>query len=701
MATLVLTTLGTAVGGPLGAALGAALGNRIDHALIGGKGREGPRLTELAVQTSSYGTPIPRLWGTMRVAGTVIWSTDLIEARERTGGGKGRPATTQYSYSASFAVLLSGRPIRGIGRVWADGRLLRGSAGDLKVKAALRVHLGGEDQAPDPLIESAEGAAPAYRGMAYAVWEDLPLGEWGNRIPSMTWEVIADDGAVTVDAIARDMGAAAEGAATLGGFAALGSRRGVFEVLGAAADGWWAVAGDRPVLYGRDGAAHEVVDAGVRVAGGRDGRSRSTAAAERAPAAVTVAHYDPARDHQAGVQRAGTAGGRVERVEMPAAIGAGQAKALAAATLARRQADRVRRTLVLGFEGMALAPGALVTITGEGGRWRVIEARIEGMAVRLALAPVTAASLPRPAASGRVAAAADMTVGRTLLAVAELPALDEAPATAPRLTVTAAGEGRGWRGAALLWSADDGASWTAAGGTAAPGVIGRVEAMPASVFAGMFDQAGAMVVALADPAAVLANADDAGLDRGANLAVAGGELVQWGRAEPLGEGRWRLTRLLRGRRGTEPGAAGAAFALIAADTAATIELPAAAIGREVRIMAAGVGDVEPAEARLTLKGVALRPPAPVKLRLVRDADGATLRWTRRSRVGWRWSDGVDAPLGEEAERYRVTLIGAAPREVEVDMAELRLAPGDTGATVRQRGTWAESPPANLWWGGDR
>lgn len=701
MATLVLTTLGTAVGGPLGAALGAALGNRIDHALIGGKGREGPRLTELAVQTSSYGTPIPRLWGTMRVAGTVIWSTDLIEARERTGGGKGRPATTQYSYSASFAVLLSGRPIRGIGRVWADGRLLRGSAGDLKVKAALRVHLGGEDQAPDPLIESAEGAAPAYRGMAYAVWEDLPLGEWGNRIPSMTWEVIADDGAVTVDAIARDMGAAAEGAATLGGFAALGSRRGVFEVLGAAADGWWAVAGDRPVLYGRDGAAHEVVDAGVRVAGGRDGRSRSTAAAERAPAAVTVAHYDPARDHQAGVQRAGTAGGRVERVEMPAAIGAGQAKALAAATLARRQADRVRRTLVLGFEGMALTPGALVTITGEGGRWRVIEARIEGMAVRLALAPVTAASLPRPAASGRVAAAADMTVGRTLLAVAELPALDEAPATAPRLTVTAAGEGRGWRGAALLWSADDGASWTAAGGTAAPGVIGRVEAMPASVFAGMFDQAGAMVVALADPAAVLANADDAGLDRGANLAVAGGELVQWGRAEPLGEGRWRLTRLLRGRRGTEPGAAGAAFALIAADTAATIELPAAAIGREVRIMAAGVGDVEPAEARLTLKGVALRPPAPVKLRLVRDADGATLRWTRRSRVGWRWSDGVDAPLGEEAERYRVTLIGAAPREVEVDMAELRLAPGDTGATVRQRGTWAESPPANLWWGGDR
>ena len=63
----------------------------------------------------------------MRVAGTVIWSTDLIEDRNREGGGKGRPATTSYSYSASFAVALSARPVRAVHRIWADGKLLRGA----------------------------------------------------------------------------------------------------------------------------------------------------------------------------------------------------------------------------------------------------------------------------------------------------------------------------------------------------------------------------------------------------------------------------------------------------------------------------------------------------------------------------------------------------------------------------------------------
>ena len=104
MATLVLTAVGSAVGGPIGGAIGALIGQSVDHALFGPKRREGPRLVELSVQTSSYGAQIPKLFGTMRVAGTVIWATDLKEHRARSGGGKGRPATTSYSYSASFAV---------------------------------------------------------------------------------------------------------------------------------------------------------------------------------------------------------------------------------------------------------------------------------------------------------------------------------------------------------------------------------------------------------------------------------------------------------------------------------------------------------------------------------------------------------------------------------------------------------------------
>jgi hypothetical protein len=702
MATLVLGAVGRAIGGPVAGAIGSLLGNRIDRSVLGGKGREGPRLTELAVQTSSYGSAIPRLYGAMRVAGTVIWSTDLAEARERSGGGKGQPASTSYSYSASFAVLLSGRAIRGVGRVWADGRLLRGSAGDLKVKAALRLHLGGEDQAADPLIASAEGEAPAYRGCAYAVWEDLPLGEWGNRLPSMTWEVFADDGPVTVDTIARDCGGAG-GDATLVGFAAFGSRRGVLEVLGEAAGGWWAPVADGLVLRGAGEPVVRLEDAGVRADGLEARRGRTVAPS--VPGAVAVAYYDPARDYQAGLQRAGQPGARTERVEMPAVMAAGAAKALAGALLGRRNADRVRRTVTGGFAEMAVAPGALVRVAGEDGLWRVVEAGVEAMVARLVLAPVAAGTLPARADSGRVAAAMDASVGRTLLRLIEAPALDDALLNQPRLTVVAAGEGAdglgGWRGAELLWSIDDGVSWTAAGTTAAPGVVGMVERVTPLVSALTLEENGVVEVALARADADLGDADLAALDRGTNLALAGGELIQWGRAERLGGGRWRLTRLLRGRRGTEvvPATVGAGFAVLEPLRVRTIDLPMAAIGREVRVIASGVGDADPAEARLLITGASVRPPSPVLLYLYQQGATATLQWVRRSRAGWPWTDGVDAPVGEEAERYRVTLIGTATRDVLTTAPTVQFPVAEranlTRIEVRQRGTWAESAPGVL------
>ncbi len=99
MATLVLTVVGRVRRrAASGAAIGALIGQRIDGELFKPKGRDGPRLTDLTLQTSSYGSQIPRVFGTMRVAGCVIWSTDLIESRT-TSRHKGQPSSTTYSYS--------------------------------------------------------------------------------------------------------------------------------------------------------------------------------------------------------------------------------------------------------------------------------------------------------------------------------------------------------------------------------------------------------------------------------------------------------------------------------------------------------------------------------------------------------------------------------------------------------------------------
>lgn len=707
MATLVLTSVGQVIGGPIGGALGALAGQAIDGRLFRGAAREGPRLTELAVQTSSYGMQIPQLFGTMRVAGTVIWSTDLVETRSTSRSGKGQPGTNTYSYSASFAVALSARPIVGVRRIWAEGKLLRGAAGDWKGRTGFRLHTGGEDQAVDPLIASAMGVTPAYRGLAYAVFEGMQLADYGNRIPSLTFEVVADAGVVTSGGVAAALAeeVAADGGAALGGFAASGaSVRGVLETLAVLDGGWWSPAGGRLVRREDAGAALVVVDAGF----GAPRRRRTVAALETAPREVAVAHHDPARDYQIGVQRVRRpgAGARIDRVELPAVLEAAHAKAIAGALVARGEAERTRRRVTLGIEGLGVAPGAIVAIAGEPGRWRVASSSVVGLATTLELVPLAAMPVAVSASSGQVVAAPDVAVGRTLLEVAELPALGDAPLAAPRICVLAAGSGAGWRQAALLYSLDDGASWIAAGATAAPAVIGRIAAPPVAASAWLADRRSRVVVALARPDMVLGDADAAMLAQGANLALLGDELVQFARADPLGAGRWAVSDLTRGLRGTEAAIglqrAGDRFALIEADGVASIALPVTAIGRRVRVLASGTGDADPVEAAVAVTGASVAPPAPVHVSAKELPDGGlAITWTRRSRAGWSWIDGADVPLAEEAERYRVTLTAGGTERV-VDVAEPRLIlsaaerPGGALAlAIVQRGTLASSPPTRI------
>ena len=186
MAQVILGGVGGIVGGGVGRAVGAALGGLIDRGTVGALSpvrQVGLRLETLKIQTTAEGTPMACVFGRARVTGQVIWAARFLERRNRSGGGKGGPRTVDYAYSLSFAVALCEGPIDGIGRVWADGRPM-----DL-TGAAMRVHRGTEDQTPDPLIEAVEGASPAYRGTAYVVFEDLPLGSYGDRVPQLGFEV--------------------------------------------------------------------------------------------------------------------------------------------------------------------------------------------------------------------------------------------------------------------------------------------------------------------------------------------------------------------------------------------------------------------------------------------------------------------------------------------------------------------------------
>jgi hypothetical protein len=186
MAQVILTSVGQAVGGPIGAVIGSTLGRAIDQRVMSGlepARQRGPRLETLKVQGTAEGAPMAAVFGRARVTGQMIWAARFLEGRNTSAGGKGGPRTVEYDYSLSFAVALCEGEIDGVGRVWADGRLMDLSG------VTMRVHRGGGDQNPDPLIEATEGAAPAYRGVAYVVFEDLPLGPYGNRPPQLSFEI--------------------------------------------------------------------------------------------------------------------------------------------------------------------------------------------------------------------------------------------------------------------------------------------------------------------------------------------------------------------------------------------------------------------------------------------------------------------------------------------------------------------------------
>jgi len=427
MATLVLSSVGSALGGPVGGAIGALIGQSIDQQLLGG-GTRGPRLGDLKVQSSSYGTQIPRIYGSMRVAGTVIWATDLVEGTQ-TSGAKGQPDTV-YSYTVSLAVALSSRAVKGVGRIWADGKLLRGAEGDFKVNTKFRFYDGNEDQDVDAFIASAEGIAntPAYRGLAVAVFEDLQLAEFGNRIPFLTFEVFADDGGVGVGAILGDASTgliASEDAQSLTGYAAYGqSIKAAITPLVDCYDVELFDDGDGFVSVAR---ASQAI-ANDELGNAADGQTapkvqREQEAVRSLPSALRLGYYDPALDYQAGEARATSAErrGREEQQEIAAAVSASEAKSLAQRMMAREWTRRDKLTLRLPPRYLDLRPGARLDLDLAPARWRVEQSTIEGFVVLVELRPDWNTTASIPAESGRILANQDDVAADVTLAMFELP----------------------------------------------------------------------------------------------------------------------------------------------------------------------------------------------------------------------------------------------------------------------------------------
>lgn len=234
MARLALGAAGAALGAFVGGAAGASWGWTIGMG-IGSMlepqataHQDGPRLQQVAQQTSVAGASIPRVYGTMRVSGNVIWADDVVEHVAETttrsskkGGGKGggmSASTSEYTYTQSLAVGLAEGPMHCVRRIWADSTLIYDVTPGATVASVpgLSWHFypGDTSQQPDPRIQQwaearpafGDNATPAFRGLAYIVFYDFPITAFGNRLPTFSFELaqagVATDAAPLTSPIA-------------------------------------------------------------------------------------------------------------------------------------------------------------------------------------------------------------------------------------------------------------------------------------------------------------------------------------------------------------------------------------------------------------------------------------------------------------------------------------------------------------------
>jgi hypothetical protein len=205
-----------------GAAVGQTLGSLVFQPRL-----NGPRLADTQIMNSTNGSPIPFGYGGFRIAGNVIWSSGIVETetnQSQSGGkGFGSPTTTVYTYSISVAVAFCEGPAT-ITRIWGDSKLIydttskgavssdtldtglqntgKGDSGAQTTVVIPIIYPGSSTQMPDPTIQASEGIdqTPAFRDLCYIVYNNLPLADFGNRLPNLRAEVST----ATVQAYIKD-----------------------------------------------------------------------------------------------------------------------------------------------------------------------------------------------------------------------------------------------------------------------------------------------------------------------------------------------------------------------------------------------------------------------------------------------------------------------------------------------------------------
>ena len=534
------------------------------------------------------------------------------------------------------------------------------------------------------------------------------MGWWFGRI--MTFEVIADPSAPSVSSILADASAgiiAADASQTVIGYAAYGKS------VGAAAqplvdcfdvslfdDGseLRPPADLDPVVIAPD-------ELGNSGSGDKEPKLQREQLPVRAlPSTLRLTYYDPGRDYQTGEARAsaGENGTNEVQQDLPAVLSADDAKTVAQQVIARAWAGRDKLTLRLPPTRIAIEPGTIIEPGLAPGSWVAEKCTIDGFVVVAELRPSWQPTASVLGEAGRIIGNADVVEAPTTIALIDAPNALQPANGEPTILIAASSPNPSWTAQPLTINSS-GQSFT----VQAPvrrSVLGTTLTVLGNSEPFLIDEVNSVDVELIDAEQWIISCDDDGLADGLNLAVLGSELVQFGDVTPLGQGKFRLSHLLRGCGGTEWAtaghAAGEVFCLLDRSSVRELALPVWMRGSTIT-----ASNRAGSTSSLTFGAESVRPLAPTNLSAVLTAGGdLSVTWMRRSRGGFAWLDEVDAPVGESQEQYRVAIVGAAAEldlatvEPSVTVAASDLASLGSGAAtveVRQIGDWAASRPVQV------
>lgn len=393
------------------------------------------------------------------------------------------------------------------------------------------------------------------------------------------------------------------------------------------------------------------------------------------PRSIRVHYVSPARDYQPGEQLSPhrLTSGAVNDIDVQVAVALpdDQAAQIAEIIWADAWAGRWAHTLAVDQAWSTLEPGDCFEITLDGAtrRLRIIDiADTDGTLRKLDCVRDDTGSYVSHAVSEAPAHVAPTLTGiaPSALLLLDLPALRDSDNDAGIYGAAYRdASALGWTGAAIYRSSDGGASFAPIGSTSIEAVAGPLAAHVPAAAPYVFDDVNEILVDI--PAAQsLESRTDAAVLAGANAAALGHdgrwEIVQFATATKLTATRWQLSRLLRGRRGTErysgTNVVGDKFVLISNGALARLPLELAARGadRVYKVVTSGAPYSSGTDQHFTGHAVALVPFSPVGVgfEIVTDGD-ALLSWTRRGRLGQELPSGTDIALSETSERYEVDI----------------------------------------------